>query len=147
MKRLIDNALSPQIAWAVRESGYDAIHVRDIDLHTVPDELVFAEAERSERVIASADTDFGALLALRKSASPSLEFGDSRFCNPPIATILRVDRATSFVLAVRFGQGATHWARPAELPSRVDAPIGSAVFADWLGSLDGRTNNGTSLLR
>lgn len=71
MKRLIDNALSPQIALALRENGYDAIHVRDIDLHAVPDELVFAEAERSERVIVSADTDFGALLALRESTSPS----------------------------------------------------------------------------
>ena len=71
MKLLIDNALSPQIALALRESGYDALHVRDIDLQAVPDELVFAAAERSERVIVSADTDFGALLALRRSASPS----------------------------------------------------------------------------
>ncbi len=71
MKLLIDNALSPQIALVLRESGYDAIHVRDISLHAVPDELVFAEAECSERVIVSADTDFGALLALRESASPS----------------------------------------------------------------------------
>ena len=71
MKLLIDNALSPKIALALREGGYDAIHVRDIDLQAVPDELVFAEAERSERVIVSADTDFGALLALRESTSPS----------------------------------------------------------------------------
>jgi predicted nuclease of predicted toxin-antitoxin system len=71
MKLLIDNALSPQMALTLRENGYDAIHVRDIDLHAVPDELVFAEAERSERVILSADTDFGALLALRESTSPS----------------------------------------------------------------------------
>lgn len=71
MRLLIDNALSPQIALTLRESGYDAIHVRDIDLHAVPDDLVFVAAERSKRVIVSADTDFGALLALRKSASPS----------------------------------------------------------------------------
>ena len=71
MKLLIDNALSPQIAVDLRESDYDVIHVRDIDLHAAPDELVFAEAESSERVIVSADTDFGALLALRESASPS----------------------------------------------------------------------------
>ena len=71
MKLLIDNALSPQIASALRENGYDAIHVRDINLHAAPDEEVFAEAERDERVIVSADTDFGALLALRGSVSPS----------------------------------------------------------------------------
>jgi len=45
MKLLIDNALSPQMALTLRENGYDAIHVRDIDLHAVPDELVFAEAD------------------------------------------------------------------------------------------------------
>ena len=71
MKLLIDNALSPQIASALRESGYDAIHLRDINLQAAPDEEVFAEAERDERVIVSADTDFGALLALRGSVSPS----------------------------------------------------------------------------
>jgi predicted nuclease of predicted toxin-antitoxin system len=71
MRLLIDNALSPQIASLLRENGYDAIHVRDIDLHAAADEEVFAEAERDGRVIVSADTDFGALLALRQSASPS----------------------------------------------------------------------------
>jgi hypothetical protein len=57
MKLLIDNALSPQIASALRESGYDAIHVRDTNLQAAPDEGVFAEAERDDRVIVSADTD------------------------------------------------------------------------------------------
>ena len=71
MKVLIDNALSPQIASALRESGYDVVHVRDINLQAASDEEVFAEAERDERVIVSADTDFGALLALRGSVSPS----------------------------------------------------------------------------
>jgi len=71
MRLLIDNALSPQIASLLREKGYDAIHVRDIDLQAAPDEDVFAEAERDDRVIVSADTDFGALLALRESVSPS----------------------------------------------------------------------------
>ena len=71
MRLLIDNALSPQIASLLRESAYDAIHVRDIDLQAASDEEVFAEAERDDRVLVSADTDFGALLALRQSASPS----------------------------------------------------------------------------
>ena len=71
MKLLIDNALSPQIASLLRENGYDVIHVRDINLQAAPDAEVFAEAERDERVIVSADTDFGALLALRGSVNPS----------------------------------------------------------------------------
>ena len=61
---------SPQIASLLRENGYDAIHVRDLNLQATADEEVFAEAERDDRVIVSADTDFGALLALRESVSP-----------------------------------------------------------------------------
>ena len=70
MKLLIDNTLSPHIASTRHESGCAAIRVRESDLRAVLDDLVFAETERSERVVVSADTDIGALLALRESAIP-----------------------------------------------------------------------------
>jgi predicted nuclease of predicted toxin-antitoxin system len=41
MKFLIDNALSPQIAIGLVESGYDAIHVRDLNIGTSPDIDIF----------------------------------------------------------------------------------------------------------
>ena len=72
MRSLIDNALSPIMADGLRQSGHDAIHVRDLGLAAADDAMIFERAERDQRVIVSADTDFGTLLALRNSQRPSV---------------------------------------------------------------------------
>jgi len=72
MKFLIDNALSPLLADELNGAGFDAVHVRDINLHTSTDEEVFAWAAKEKRIIISADTDFGTILALRQEISPSV---------------------------------------------------------------------------
>lgn len=69
---LIDNALSPRLAEALREAGYEALHVRDLGLQAASDEEIFAWAASDQRVIVSADTDFGTLLALRVERFPSV---------------------------------------------------------------------------
>lgn len=72
MKFLVDEALSSRVASLLREAGHDAVHVGDRALLGKPDEDVMRAAAAEGRVILSADTDFGEMLALGAYAGPSV---------------------------------------------------------------------------
>lgn len=72
MKLLLDANLSPEVGRRLKEAGHDAIHVADIGLLTASDPEILQAAVKEERILLTADSDFGALLALGSLASPSV---------------------------------------------------------------------------
>lgn len=64
MRFLVDNALSPVLANLLSRAGHDALHVRTIDLQRAEDLVIFDKAAAEDRIVVSADTDFGRRLTV-----------------------------------------------------------------------------------
>lgn len=68
----MDASLSPSVVGSLNDAGHDAVHVGDVLPLNAPDEIVFDAAVEQQRVIITADADFGEILARRRARVPSV---------------------------------------------------------------------------
>jgi predicted nuclease of predicted toxin-antitoxin system len=69
---LVDENLSRQLPELLRAYGHDAEHVGEIGLESATDSEILRAARDGDRVLVSADTDFGTLLAESHARLPSM---------------------------------------------------------------------------
>jgi predicted nuclease of predicted toxin-antitoxin system len=72
VRLLLDNNLSPRLADVLGKEGWDVVHVGALGLRAASDRLVLQAARDDGRVLVSADTDFGTLLAASHEPGPSV---------------------------------------------------------------------------
>jgi predicted nuclease of predicted toxin-antitoxin system len=60
------------MAGLLRAAGHDCAHVYELGLGGQPDEQIMTLADRENRILISADTDFGELLANAPVLAPSV---------------------------------------------------------------------------
>ena len=64
--------ISYQVAQWLNNIGHDAIHLSNEGLHTLDDHLIVDKAISENRIILTADMDFGQILAFTKSSLVSV---------------------------------------------------------------------------
>ena len=73
MKRIIlDQGLPATAAPMLREDGWDALHVREVNMHADSDAEILAYAARESRVVITLDRDFPQIMAFLGAAGPSI---------------------------------------------------------------------------
>jgi predicted nuclease of predicted toxin-antitoxin system len=72
LKFLVDQCLAVELASHLAAAGHDAVHVATYGLSRADDAEILARAATEGRVLVSADTDFGGLLAARDVSVPSV---------------------------------------------------------------------------
>ncbi len=80
------------VSEGLRLAGHDAVHVRDYSLQDAMDEVILERSKDEDRILISADTDFGTLLALYDKKKPSFNLfrkGTSRRPENQVALILQ----------------------------------------------------------
>jgi predicted nuclease of predicted toxin-antitoxin system len=96
LRFLVDMPLAPALAAWLRAQGHDAMHVSELKLERAPDADIIELARSEDRTIVTADLDYPRLLALARSANPSLIlFRDGDWSDADI-----VDRMSDILLSL-----------------------------------------------
>lgn len=72
MRLLLDQNLSPLLVEELAARGHDAVHVRSLGMSSASDTAIMEVASTEGRVVVSADTDFGEILARTNTEAPSV---------------------------------------------------------------------------
>jgi len=72
MRFLADVGISRSTAADLRRHGHDVTHLREVELHRLPDDEILEMAGREQRIVLTFDLDFGDLLAAGSHAFPSV---------------------------------------------------------------------------
>jgi len=64
MKFLADMGVVMRIVQWLRDEGHDAVHLREENLHRLPNGLIFEKANLEKRILLTYDLDFGEIVAL-----------------------------------------------------------------------------------
>lgn len=72
MRVLLDQGLAPGAAALLRDHGWDAVHVSEIDMQTADDVDILDVARSSDRICITLDHDFHTYLAMTRSGLPSV---------------------------------------------------------------------------
>ena len=72
MRVLLDQGLAPGTAALLRDHGWDAVHVSEIEMQRADDIDILNVARNTDRICITLDHDFHAHLALTKAGLPSV---------------------------------------------------------------------------
>lgn len=72
MRFLVDLDLSPRLSDQLSDLGHDSVHAQSLGMLTAPDEVVLKRARAEDRILISADSDFGTILATTRARTPSV---------------------------------------------------------------------------
>jgi len=72
MRFLADMGVAQRVVQWLRSEGHDAVHLREENLHRLPNGAIFEKAHAEKRIILTFDLDFGEILALSAGRSVSV---------------------------------------------------------------------------
>lgn len=88
MRFLVDECLSPTLATHLQDAGHDAVHITHLAMCGAQDTLVMQVAHTQRRVLLSADTDFGELLARSNDNGPSVVLFRGHEVKPAVMAVM-----------------------------------------------------------
>jgi predicted nuclease of predicted toxin-antitoxin system len=124
VRLLLDECLPTRLASLLRAADHDCVHVYDLGLGGQPDERIMAAADEDGRILVSADTDFGELLANAPVLAPSmipLRRSDKTAAALAAVLIANLDQVADELAAGALVVSAT----PASVPERLPMKPGN----------------------